>query len=374
MGITLLPTGGTITLIVSSIIANTVKGTSMVSISSSQPVSATSPTKLQFSLRSLLVLCAWWSFILTLFVNAMPMSYRIAMACMMTCPFLVAWRGSKYNASLLGGVATGVSMGVLTFLGLCAMGQLEPFWVHVASAVTIGFVSGVIGWIIAPKYVSSDEPGDATLIAKSVIFRRHVLSVSAFSAVLFAVFLIARGYNAHYQNVQSLHCSNLTSQGAVVHYRPLQLPAFATRLLGGNAKLASRVEFFKPISPDTAYSLGELQTVSSVSLIGHDLDDDSLSRIPESLNLMDMCLGDTMVSNDGLEMLLRWPRLRTLALNKAPVGDDAIPYIAKLRSLERLQILSTKFSDNGTEKLKEILPTGCQVTAGEWPDSQPESL
>ncbi len=298
----------------------------------------------------------------------MPMSYRISMACMMTCPLYVAWRGSKYNSSLLGGVTTGISVSILAYLGLCAAGQLEPFWVHAAASITIGVESGIIGWFIAPKNASSHKPADTALVAKGINFRRHVLSVFAFSAVLFAAFLFARGYNALYQNAQTLHCSKLQSEGAVVGYRPPRLPAWVIRLLGKNTTVACHVGFFEPITREAAYALGELQTVTSVSLIGNEMDDDSLSRIPASLHLTQMCLYGTLVTDDGLEILQRWPRLRTLSLNKTPVGDGAIPFIVQLRSLEQLQILSTNFSDEGTEKLKGILPG---VAAGEWPDSQP---
>ena len=328
-----------------------------------------SPTKLRFSLRTLLITCTWWSFLLTLYVNVMPMSWRVALASIMICPFYTAWKGSKYNLSLLAGVATGIGVSIFAFLGLCAVGQLEPFWVHAASSMTIGFASGIIGWLVAPQNGSSDEPEDATVFAKGVAFRRQVLSVFALSAVLFAAFLFARGFHALYQDAQTLHCSKLQSQGAVVAYRPLNLPAWVTRLLGENATVASRVAFFEAITPEAAYSLRELETVTSVSLIGNDMDDDSLSKIPESLQLTEMCLGDTLVTDNGLEMLQRWPRIKSLALNRTPVGDGAIPYIARLRSLEELQILSTDFSTNGTEMLKKLLPA-CQQVAGEWTGSQ----
>ena len=347
---------------------------SVVSRSSCKSPTTTSSARLQFSLRSLLVMCAWCSFVLGLLVNAMPSSYRFAAACIVAFPILVAWKGAKYKLSLLGGTGVGISLGIISFLSLCAVGQLEPYWIHLTSSVTIGFVSGVVGLFIAPNFGSDDEPGRPALVGNGVIFRRAALSVVTFSMVLLTIFLVARGYNAAYQSAHRFHCSQLESQGVIVKYRPAEIPTWLRRLLGTNTNVAGHVEFFEPITPKSAHSLSELQTVTSISLIGSEMDNDSLSRIPESPHLIDMSLGDTLITDDGLELLQRWPRLRTLALNKTPIGDDAISHIASLRSLQSLQILSTSFSDEGIKKLREFLPASCTLTSGEWPEPQVDGL
>jgi hypothetical protein len=120
----------------------------MVSSPARQSESTTTPARLQFSLRSLLLLISWCSFILAIIVSEMSMSYRISFAIIVTCPICVAWRGSIYNAALLGGVAAGISVGILVFLGLCAAGQLEAFYGLAASSVTLGIASGVTGWFL----------------------------------------------------------------------------------------------------------------------------------------------------------------------------------------------------------------------------------
>lgn len=60
--------------------------------------------------------------------------------------------------------------------------------------------------------------------------------------------------------------------------------------------------------------------------------------------------------NDGLKLLRYLDQVRYLSIHGAPLTDDAVPHLARLKHLDRLELYGTRISDAGIQKLKAALP------------------
>lgn len=65
-------------------------------------------------------------------------------------------------------------------------------------------------------------------------------------------------------------------------------------------------------------------------------------------------LAKTRVSDDGLEILERFPEIRRMHLDRTKVGDRAISHIVKLPKLEYLNLFGTNITDNGLRQLSNM--------------------
>ncbi len=70
-----------------------------------------------------------------------------------------------------------------------------------------------------------------------------------------------------------------------------------------------------------------------------------------------VCLADTRVTDDDLELFRDFPFVQTLDLSRTAVGDQGLVHLAGLQALERLIIVGCKISRPALEKFHRDHPS-----------------
>lgn len=148
---------------------------------------------------------------------------------------------------------------------------------------------------------------------------------------------------------------------------------------------------------DTPDTLARLTQVSLADLDRSyreylNVTDADLAALPADASLKQLCLGRTAVTDEGLAVVARLPRLewldlsftkatdrtveramvakglRQLFLEETRVGNESLARIAGLRELEELDLSGTQVTDDGLrhlaglKKLRQLFLTNCRIT------------
>jgi hypothetical protein len=62
--------------------------------------------------------------------------------------------------------------------------------------------------------------------------------------------------------------------------------------------------------------------------------------------------------NDGIKLLRYLDQITYLSIHGAALTDEAVPHLARLKHLEKLELYGTRISEAGVQKLKTALPNG----------------
>ncbi|MBC7853404.1 MAG: hypothetical protein IAF94_08215 [Pirellulaceae bacterium] len=103
--------------------------------------------------------------------------------------------------------------------------------------------------------------------------------------------------------------------------------------------------------------------VSSLLLGDTNVGDEALIDLSDYVSLG---LDGTPITPDGFKQLKGFKNLRNLSLQRTAVGDESVPILAQLTTLQLLNLKDTKISGEGLFALRNSLPN-CQIV-GDWND------
>ena len=101
---------------------------------------------------------------------------------------------------------------------------------------------------------------------------------------------------------------------------------------------------------------GELPTTTrALRLDNTEVDDAELKRICyQNPELVELTLGGTQVTDEGLIHLLQLPRLRVLRLSRTATTDAGMNILAKCETLESIDVSQTQIGDQGVWELRAL--------------------
>lgn len=115
--------------------------------------------------------------------------------------------------------------------------------------------------------------------------------------------------------------------------------------------------------------LGGMLLLERLDLYGGDLTDEGLGHLPTLPSLRELSLAIHFELTDGaLAHLNKFSALEDLNLRSTPVGDGGIDHLKRLKALRYLDISYTRFSRDGADRLRAVLPR-CNVhwqPSAEW--------
>ena len=83
-----------------------------------------------------------------------------------------------------------------------------------------------------------------------------------------------------------------------------------------------------------------------------DLDDEGLSTVSDYIEIENLNLQETEITNNGIKYLKKLKYLNILRLKGNPqLTNECIPYLTDLENLQELQIHETSIDQDGLEKL-----------------------
>ena len=98
------------------------------------------------------------------------------------------------------------------------------------------------------------------------------------------------------------------------------------------------------------------RNISELILRRSRVTDGELKLLAYMPHLRRIDLGETGIDGSGFEHIDHLKFVESLNLYGTKVNDDAIPYLAKLQSLQRLYVWKSKISPKGVSELRKLLP------------------
>lgn len=100
------------------------------------------------------------------------------------------------------------------------------------------------------------------------------------------------------------------------------------------------------------FNLRQFPLLKSASFSGSDLNDDGLSFISNFLDIENLCLQETEITNNGIKYLKKLEKLSILRLKDNPqLTNECVPFLTEIENLQDLQIHGTSITQDGLEKL-----------------------
>ncbi|MFV1965423.1 MAG: leucine-rich repeat domain-containing protein [Pirellulaceae bacterium] len=115
------------------------------------------------------------------------------------------------------------------------------------------------------------------------------------------------------------------------------------------------LSFTEATDAGLAYA-AEAVNIRQLSLQETQITDRGLETIGRFGNLEELDLSGTQVTDDGLAYLERLPRLRLLWLTGSRISNAALPRLLQMKNLERLDISNTEVTADAWRQLQEQLP------------------
>lgn len=112
----------------------------------------------------------------------------------------------------------------------------------------------------------------------------------------------------------------------------------------------------KKIKGSSLDLLVTLKNLETLYLVGTDLDDAGLSRLPHLKSLKTLHLGRTRITDAGMPALDNLTNLQTLSLGDTAVTDQGLVQLRDLRKLSTLILRNTKTTQRGVQELHRMLP------------------
>lgn len=162
------------------------------------------------------------------------------------------------------------------------------------------------------------------------------------------------GGHVGYDTVHGLDGKFVTSDGWVV-------PQDLVGMLGVDffARTKSAGWFNASISDAQLLTLN-LQGFSSLSISNPKITDAGLAHVCQNREVKMLWLGSTSVTDEGLGVIRNLPQLQHLNLYNTGVSDNCLHTILALQDLEHANLRKTRFTRQGIEELRRMLPD-CQV-------------
>jgi Leucine-rich repeat (LRR) protein len=128
--------------------------------------------------------------------------------------------------------------------------------------------------------------------------------------------------------------------------------------------------------------IGQLENLEELNISDTQVTDEGLKHLRNLKKLEELVLDNTNITGEGFQYINELPNLRVLVVSpklkgenlrylgkmklellniaENAIDDRAIPYLTKLKTLERLIIFDTKISKEGVKQLEKALPQ-CMV-------------
>ncbi len=100
------------------------------------------------------------------------------------------------------------------------------------------------------------------------------------------------------------------------------------------------------------FNLKQFTNLKSASFSGSDLNDEGLSFLSNFIQIENLDLQETDITNDGIKYLKKLKNLNYLRLKgNTQLTNECIPHLTEIESLLNLQIQETSINQEGLEKL-----------------------
>ena len=123
-----------------------------------------------------------------------------------------------------------------------------------------------------------------------------------------------------------------------------------------NADGNVRVIRFDTFEPTLLKDLLRIEHIEELAIqdVGESLDEETLAKVFEKLQLRSLELHGRAVTSKHLDGLEQEAELRLLRLSSTRIDDEGLKQLGKLKQLERVELAWTRVSDAGLESLKGI--------------------
>lgn len=101
--------------------------------------------------------------------------------------------------------------------------------------------------------------------------------------------------------------------------------------------------------------LNQFPNLTSASFTNSNLNDEGLAHVSNCINIEDLDLQDTEITNNGIKYLKNLKFLKYLRLkDNLQLTDECVPYLTELENLLNLQIQETSITEDGLKKLTAL--------------------
>ena len=240
------------------------------------------------------------------------------------------------------------------YLGECSDAHGgDLFWAFLA---TVGYAAlPIAGWQIARwrewKLVCPPEERRHTVIRRT----KTTGIVAGLAVIILTVATIALVRDPQKEQAERIK-STLRARGALFSYTaPRRLRE--APLLGHLSSILYRLNVME---------------FSGILAIGDPVEDGDLQALSGYVNLTDITVEKSNVTDAGIKSLATVPNLRWLNLNGCRVTDDCIRDVIRIPKLETLFIENTEITKKGAASLKKALP-GCSIFVTKEPNKVPDT-
>ena len=116
-----------------------------------------------------------------------------------------------------------------------------------------------------------------------------------------------------------------------------------------------------PVSDDGLAVLGKMTSLQTLMLDNTEITDDGLVHLKNLTNLQTLILDNTEITDDGLVHLKNLTNLQLLVLANTEITDDGLVHLKNLTSLTSLNLNGTRITDAGLLHLEAIAPSEPQL-------------
>ncbi len=293
----------------------------------------------------------------TLAPGALPVWHRLGFITLLFFPAWLGWKSVLYQAPLLLNFGNGLAIGAITFLGLCFSNSIEAKLTTGAAHMIIGVVGSIVGYAIAHTMIAAS---DISTVRPSSRFRfqKSLTLLITMSVLLTLIFAGGRSYFARFRNSQIKLSETVGNWDATLFYEQTNLPWNLDRFLLDKVLIPKGICFYEQVPAYATSLLAQHDTITIVAFRGKNIDDKSLARIPKSLELEQLIFCNTRVTDDGMQLLLQWPRIVGLHLYDTPVTSLSIKQLAQRDSLKVIEVFGSEISPDEKEMIRQLRPKG----------------
>ena len=293
----------------------------------------------------------------TLAPGALAVGHRLGFIALLFFPAWLGWKSVLYQAPFLLNFGNGLSIGAITFLALCFSDSIEAKLTTAAAHMIIGVVGSIVGYVIARTVIAASDIS-AVRPSSKFRFRKFLTLLITMSVLLTLIFSGGRSYFARIRNSQIKLSETIGNWDATLFYEQSDLPWNLDRFLIDKMLIPKGIGFYAQVPADATSLLTKYDTITIVAFRGKNIDDESLARIPKSLELEQLIFCNTRVTNDGMQLLRQWPRIVGLHLYDTPVTSLSIKRLAQRDSLKVMEVFGSEISPDEKETIRQLRPRG----------------
>ncbi len=102
--------------------------------------------------------------------------------------------------------------------------------------------------------------------------------------------------------------------------------------------------------------IGEISSLTSVSLNGSNKTDAMVSHLSNSRNLENLDLGNSRVTDNGLGFLLSLPNLRSIDVTQTRITDDGLRLLGQMKGLKTVNVALTQVTEKVVAEMRILRP------------------